>query len=208
MTPERFQEITGQYSALRVAVLGDFCLDRYLEIDPGREEISIETGLPVHNVIQVRAQPGGAGTILNNLAALGIGRIYPIGFAGFDGEGFELWRSLEWLPGVRLEHFVRTVQRRTFTYCKPLIRAVGRPPMELNRLDIKNWTPTPGLLQGLLINRLAAVAEFVDAIIVLNQVDLPETGVVTQKVLGVLAGLVQNRPELIVLADSRRGLRG
>lgn len=208
MTPERFQEITGQYSALRVAVLGDFCLDRYLEIDPGREEISIETGLPVHNVIQVRAQPGGAGTILNNLAALGIGRIYPIGFAGFDGEGFELWRSLEWLPGVRLEHFVRTVQRRTFTYCKPLVRAVGRPPMELNRLDIKNWTPTPGLLQGLLINRLAAVAEFVDAIIVLNQVDIPETGVVTQKVLGVLAGLVQTRPELIVLADSRRGLRG
>lgn len=208
MTPERFQEITSQYSALRIAVLGDFCLDRYLELDPGREEISIETGLPVHNVVNVRAQPGGAGTILNNLAALGIGRIYPVGFVGFDGEGFELWRSLEWVPGVRLDHLVRTLQRRTFTYCKPLIRSTGQPPVELNRLDTKNWTPTPALLQGLLINRLRAVADSVDAIIVLSQVDVPETGVITQKLLATLAEVAQQNPELIVLADSRRGLRG
>lgn len=208
MTPERFQAITTQYSSLRIAVLGDFCLDRYLEIDPAREELSIETGLPVHNVVNVRAQPGGAGTILNNLAALGIGVIYPIGFAGYDGEGFELWHALEWLPGVQMQHFVRTVQRRTFTYCKPLLRAPNQAPVELNRLDLKNWTPTPALLQGLLINRLQAVANFADAIIVLDQVDMPETGVVTQKVLGALGDVLRDEPQLFVLADSRRGLRG
>ena len=27
-------------------------LDRYLEIDPARAEVSIETGLPVHNVME------------------------------------------------------------------------------------------------------------------------------------------------------------
>src|SRR5215471_1931629 len=163
MTPQRFHEITAQYSSLKIALLGDFCLDRYLEIDPGREERSIETGLPVYNVVNVRPQPGGAGTILNNLAALGIGAIYPIGFAGFDGEGFELWRALEWLPGVKLTHFVRTEQRRTFTYCKPLLCGPNQPPVELNRLDSKNWTPTPALLQGLLINGLMAAAEVADA---------------------------------------------
>ena len=56
---------------------GDFCLDRYLEIDPTRKEVSIETGLPVHNVANVRPQPGGAGTILNNLVALGVGVTSP-----------------------------------------------------------------------------------------------------------------------------------
>src|SRR5712671_5335532 len=120
MTPERFQAITERYRELSIAVLGDFCLDRYLEIDPAKEEISLETGLPVHNVVNVRAQPGGAGTILNNLAALGVGAIYPISFIGEDGEGLELLNALSKRPGVRMDYVVRTAQRRTFTYCKPL----------------------------------------------------------------------------------------
>ena len=43
MTPERFNAITGQYRRLSIAIAGDFCLDRYLEIDPARQEISLET---------------------------------------------------------------------------------------------------------------------------------------------------------------------
>lgn len=207
MTPERFESLSFLYPTLRVGVLGDFCLDRYLEIDPGRTEISLETGLPVHNVVNVRPQPGGAGTIVNNLSALGIGLIFPIGFAGQDGEGYELWRALERLPGVRMDYFARTVQRRTFTYCKPLVVTSNQPPVELNRLDLKNWTPSPALLQGLLINRLRSLAPGLDALIVLDQVDVPETGVVTRKVLEALKHLVAAHPALPILADSRRGLR-
>ena len=105
MSPDRFQEITSKYALLRIGVVGDFCLDRYLEIDPAKQETSIETGLPVHNVVNVRSQPGAAGTILNNLVALGIGEIYPVGFAGEDGEGFELQATLRNQRGVRLDHF-------------------------------------------------------------------------------------------------------
>ncbi len=145
MTAQRFEAITGQYSGLRVAVVGDFCLDRYLEIDPARKEVSLETGLAVHNVVRTRCQPGGAGTILNNLAALGVAEMFPAGFAGEDGEGYELKRGLASLPGVRGEAFFLTEERRTFTYAKPLLIWPGRPPRELNRLDSKNWTPTrPG----------------------------------------------------------------
>src|ERR1041384_1284234 len=121
MNSDRFEAITSQYPRLRVAVVGDFCLDRYLEIDPARQEVSIETGLPVYNVTNVRAQPGGAGTVLNNLAALGVGAIYPVGFAGEDGEGYELRRALAAKPGVRLDYFLPASDRHTFTYCKPLI---------------------------------------------------------------------------------------
>src|ERR1043166_649769 len=120
MTPERFHTITSRYEKLRIAVVGDFCLDRYLEIDPAKAEVSIETGLPVHNVVNVRAQPGAAGTILNNLVALGVGEIFPVGFCGEDGEGYELKRALEAKPGVKLSQFIQTTERRTFTYCKPL----------------------------------------------------------------------------------------
>ena len=72
MTPDRFRAITSRYSDLRIAVIGDVCLDRYFEIDPAKAEKSIETGLTVHNIVNVRCQPGAAGTILNNLVALGV----------------------------------------------------------------------------------------------------------------------------------------
>src|SRR5438270_8157820 len=114
MTGPRFKTITEKYSRLRIAIVGDFCLDRYLEIDPAKREISIETGLPVHNVVNVRSQPGGAGTILNNLSALGVGAIFPVGFCGEDGEGFELRRALQHKSGIQLNHFVQTEPRRTF----------------------------------------------------------------------------------------------
>lgn len=205
MDPARFHSLAKRYPGLRLAVLGDFCLDRYLEIDPDKKETSLETGLPVLNVVNVRAQPGGAGTILNNLAALGVGTLYPIGFAGVDGEGFELCRALEAVPGVRLDHFIRTAERRTFTYCKPLIVAPGKSPVELNRLDSKNWSPTPATLQEALLSHFLEVAPALDAAIVLDQVDVPETGVVTRRVLQNL--ITRKAPELLILADSRRGLR-
>ena len=204
----RFDAITGRYPQLQLAVLGDFCLDRYLEIDPAKSEVSLETGLPVHNVVNVRAQPGGAGTVLNNLAALGIGRIYPVGLIGDDGEGYELSRAIEQLPAVRMTHFIRTRHRRTFTYCKPLIVAPDKPPVELNRLDLKNWTPTSAWLEALVIDELQKVSMEVDGIVVLDQVEVPETGVVTRKVIAALERLIGAKPDLLVLADSRRGLKG
>ena len=205
---ERFDELTARYSKLRVAVLGDFCLDRYLEIDPAKGEMSIETGLPVHNVIRVRAQPGAAGTILNNLVALGVGTLHPIGFCGVDGEGFELRHALGSMAGVRLDSFVEAEDRRTFTYCKPLVIAEGQPPRELSRLDTKNWSATPEAVEGRIIANLEALAGEVDAMIVLDQVDHPGTGVVTGAVLEAVGRLRGRCPSLWIMADSRRGLGG
>jgi rfaE bifunctional protein kinase chain/domain len=208
VNPQRCREITARYAGMRVALLGDFCLDRYLEIDPARSETSIETGLPVHNVVNVRAQPGGAGTILNNLSALGVGTILPVGFHGVDGEGFELARAVAARRGVDAAHLLETPQRRTFTYCKPLVLEPGRPPRELSRLDTKNWTPTPPEVEERVIAALRAAARTADAVIVLDQVDIAETGVVTRRVLEAVAGVIASRPKLPIIADSRRGLVG
>ncbi|MGA2034309.1 MAG: PfkB family carbohydrate kinase [Thermoguttaceae bacterium] len=208
MNHQRLCEITDRYSRLRMAVLGDFCLDRYLEIDPARAETSLETGLPVYNVMRTRAQPGAAGTVLSNLVALGVGEIWPVGFVGDDGEGFELRRALQVLPGVRMEALLETPRRRTFTYCKPLVIEPKKPPRELNRLDTKNWTPTPPAVEDQLIAALRQHAGRLDALVIMDQVDLAETGVVTRRVLEAVADMACRREQLLILADSRRGLRG
>jgi rfaE bifunctional protein kinase chain/domain len=199
--------LAERYARLRLAVVGDFCLDRYLEIDPARQERSLETGRVVHNVVRVRSQAGAAGTILNNLVALGVGEINAVGFAGIDGEGFELRRALAALPGVRLEHFLDAEQVRTFTYCKPLVLHPDRPPEELERLDSKNRLATPDDLQDRLIRAVESLAARVDAFILMDQVDLADTGVITRRLRDTFAAITQRRPELLVFADSRRGLR-
>ena len=207
MNADRFEAITRQYGGLRVAVIGDFCLDRYLEIDPAKKETSIETGLPVYNVTSVRAQPGGAGTVLNNFVALGVGTIFPVGFAGEDGEGYELCRALAAKPGVRLDQFIQTSDRHTFTYCKPLVMEPGKAPRELNRLDKKNWTPTPAALTERLRAAVNSVAKDVDAFVLLGQVDEPETGVLTTGVLETIGALARATLQRWILADNRRSLR-
>ncbi len=194
MTDARFQEITGRYPALRIAVVGDFSLDRYLEIDPAKAENSIETGRPVHNITATRAQPGAAGTVLANLSALSIGELWPVGFCGCDGEGFELQHALQALPGVRMDYFFASETQRTFTYCKPLVMEPNQPPRELNRLDTKNWHPTPDALQKKLTDAVGALAGKVDAMIILDQVDEPETGVATKRVLQAIHTAFGNAP--------------
>lgn len=207
MNAGRFAAITGRYPQLRLAVVGDFCLDRYLEIDPAKTETSIETGLPVYNVVNVRAQPGGAGTVLNNLVALGVGQIFPVGFCGDDGEGYELRRALAALSGVHLDFFLQTPARRTFTYGKPLIVMANQPPRELNRLDQKNWTPTPPAVIAQLRAHLMTVADRVDGLVVLGQEDDQATGVLTPELLDALSRIAGANPGQLILADSRRSLR-
>ncbi|MBS0662892.1 MAG: carbohydrate kinase [Verrucomicrobia bacterium] len=206
MSPQRFSELTTRFSHLRVGVVGDVSLDRYFDIDPARAEISLETGLPVHNVVRVRCSPGAAGNILQNLGALGARPLYPVGFCGDDGEGFELLKALRRVPGVQLDHFQRTAERRTFTYTKPLLQAPPKAPVELSRLDLKNWEPTPADLEARLIASLRALAPSLDALVVMDQAGVPGVGVVSDAVLATVGELAAARPSLVVTADSRHGL--
>ena len=143
---------------------------------------------------------------MNNLVALGIGEVHAVGFCGDDGEGYELRRALAARPGVDpVEHFLTAASRRTPVYCKPMVIEPGRPPRELNRLDSKNWTPTPEDLQRDLADRVLVLAGRVDALLLLDQVDRPGTGVVTGPVKQAAHAALADHPGLVVLADSRRG---
>jgi bifunctional ADP-heptose synthase (sugar kinase/adenylyltransferase) len=95
MTPERLKQLLESFPSRRVAVVGDFFLDKYLETDPKLVETSVETGKPAHQVVDIRRSPGAAGTVVNNLAALGAGTLHAIGAIGDDGEGYDLWNELE-----------------------------------------------------------------------------------------------------------------
>lgn len=199
------ERILCRIPALTVGVLGDLFLDRYLDIDAALTEPSIETGLDAYQVIRVRNYPGAAGTVISNLAALGVGRICAISLIGEDGEGDDLHRALDEL-GIVDTNWVYLGDRRTFhtpTYTKPMLCRGETPPRELNRLDIKNRNPIRPAAEDLILGALRDVWSQVDALVVLDQVSEEGCGVVTARVREQLARLAEEEPTRFVLADSR-----
>jgi rfaE bifunctional protein kinase chain/domain len=188
---------------LTIGVLGDLFLDRYLDLDASLTEPSLETGLDAYQVVNVRAQPGAAGTVINNLVALGVGRVCPIAVLGDDGEGYELRQALHGQRVVDTAGLLSASQRRTPTYTKPMLCEREKAPRELNRLDIKNRRPMPGALEEQIIARLREIWPRLDALVVLDQVSETDCGVVTTRVRDRLAELALETPSRFVLADSR-----
>ena len=197
----RLKELLDGFSQIRIAVIGDFFLDKWLLIDRGLDEPSIETGLTAYQVTEKRLAPGAAGTVTNNLAALGVGNIYAVGFVGDDGEGFELIQGLG-DTGVKTDYLYRTKDAFTASYIKPLF--MKQPHFEeTHRLDIRNRQKTPAAIEDIIIENLYKVCGDVDAVIALDQVIEENTGAVTVRVRDALAELGRTRPDLIVYADSR-----
>ena len=203
LTAEAIEQVLTRLPNLAVGVLGDLFLDRYLDLDAALTESSIETGLDAYQVVRVRSYPGAAGTVLNNLVALGVGRVVPVALIGDDGEGYELRQALGAMPAVDASAVLSATDRRTPTYTKPMLGAAGVPPRELNRLDIKNRTPTPADAEDAVMRALRARWADCAAWVVLDQVSEADCGVVTARVRAELARLAAADPARFVLADSR-----
>lgn len=206
MLDDILESILSRIPSLRIAVVGDLFLDRYLDIDAGLTEPSIETGLDAYQIHRVRSFPGASGTVINNLAALGVRHIVPVAVIGDDGEGYELGQALERLQVVDRKWIVQDGSRRTPTYTKPMLEEPGRPARELNRLDIKNRTPTPAALEVRVCAAICQVEGEVDALLILDQVSEENCGVVTDRIRNELSELGARRPQLLTLADSRERL--
>jgi len=202
MKPERLKHLLDAMRPARVAIVGDFFLDAYLIIDPRLQEVSIETGLPAHQVVELRPSPGAAGSVATKVAALGVQTIHAVTMLGDDGNGYDLAREMR-AVGVRFEHVVTRPDRFTPTYGKPMLRRPNGTEEEISRIDIKNRRPAPREVEDSVIGSLRTLAPEVDGIIVIDQVEQRNCGVVTDRVREELASLGAEQPRLFILADSR-----
>lgn len=202
MDEMRLRQLLAGFPQIRVLVIGDFFLDKYLELDRCLSETSLETGLEAYQVLGVRCSPGAAGTVTNNLRALGVA-VTALGVIGDDGEGYELKRALM-ARGVDIGPLIEHPERFTPTYTKPMMHEADGRVHELNRLDVKNRSPLPDALQTQISQRLRALAPSVDGIVVADQVPEANCGVITGQVRATLDNLGQQYPDLIIVVDSRK----
>ena len=193
-------EILAALPRMSALVVGDICLDRWCTYDPATAEPSRETGIPRLGVVSTEVTPGAGGTVANNLAALGVGRVAVLGAIGDDGFGSELARALG-RRGISSDLCVRSPEIQTFTYTKLINKSTGVEDQP--RVDFINTAPLPASMERLILDRVQQAIEAFDVILISDQAETSQGGVVTPAVRDLLADLAPNYREKVFFADSR-----
>ena len=192
--------ILAAFPRTSALVVGDICLDRWCTYDPATSEPSRETGIPRLGVVATETTPGAGGTVANNLAALGIGRVAAIGAVGDDGFGYELKRALE-QRGISPDLLITSPDLPTFTYTKLLNSQNGDEDQP--RVDFIYTKPLPNAVENEMIERIRANAPAFDVILVSDQAETSQGGVITGRIRDLLSELAGAQPEKVIWVDSR-----
>jgi rfaE bifunctional protein kinase chain/domain len=195
MKKEQLKKILDNISNVKIAVVGDFCLDSYWFIDETMSEISIETNQITRPVRTQRYSLGGAGNVTNNLAAMGVKDIRAFGVIGTDPFGTEMVRIMD-RTGIKTNNLLfQNECWSTHTYSKPYI-----DDAELNRIDFGNYNVLSTKTADLLIANLIMEIQEVDVVLVNQQVP---SGIHTPYFKQELLRVIQKFPEKMFIVDSR-----
>ena len=201
METQRLEAILSNFASCKVAVLGDFFLDLYIQLDRSLSEFSLETHKEAFQAVNWRGQPGAAGVATNNLIAMGA-KSAAIGYTGQDGNGYTLRQALQGRQ-VSLEYFLESPDRFTPTYTKPMMREVDGANIELNRIDLINRSPNPEALNEALAENVLRAIEAYDGILVVEQVRLDGYGTLSPTLRRALTEASARHPEKPIMVDSR-----
>jgi len=199
MTRSQLTDLLSRLHSVSVGVVGDFCLDAYWQLDEGETELSLETGKPTFAVAQQHYSLGGAGNVVNNIAALGVDRIYAYGVLGEDLFGEELLRRLKTV-NTDIGGLIRQeADWQTSVYAKPY-----RGPEEQSRIDFGRANVLSQDSEQQLIAALTEGIVRLDALAVNQQI--PKS-IFTPGVIAALNNLALQYPEKVFLVDSRHRIR-
>ena len=195
MKKEQLEKIIHDIQAVKIAVVGDFCLDAYWFIDESKSEISIETGEITRPVKQQRYSLGGAGNVTNNITAMGVKDVRAFGVIGSDPFGTEMVKVMR-ENGINPDNLlVQEKDWSTHVYTKPYVKDV-----EQGRIDFGNFNQLSKKTANQLIQKLENAIPDVDIVIVNQQV---LSGIHTPYFRNELTDLILRFPEKIFIVDSR-----
>ncbi|MBN2553341.1 MAG: HAD family hydrolase [Spirochaetales bacterium] len=192
---ETIERLLAALPGLHVGIIGDFCLDAYLEVDMSASETSLETGLPTRPVARQRYSLGGAGNVAANLKAMGVGTVRCFGVSGDDPFGGQMRRIM---AESGIEAGELAVQDRgwdTHVFTKVLIGE-----QEQSRLDFGNFNDLQPAIADRLLSDLRRRIPELDLLIVNQQV---YRGIHRRSFREGLIELLSGQPRLLSIVDSR-----
>ncbi len=167
---ERLLRLVKAFRGRRLAVVGDWMLDRYVWGTATR--LSPEAAVPVIDFTKQRDYPGGAGNVAANLAALGA-RIEPFGVIGDDEPGRALRACLRAMK-VSEKGFLVDPSRPTTLKTRIIARH-----QQVVRVDHESRAPLSAEIEARLIRRILAALGRVNALVISDY----DKGVVTDSVV-------------------------
>jgi rfaE bifunctional protein kinase chain/domain len=195
MDTNKLKTIIEQTGNVKIAVVGDFCLDAYWFIDESKSEISVETGNATQPIRQQKYSLGGAGNVTNNLAAMGVGDVRAFGVIGDDPFAAAMVTLMQ-KAGIKTNNLLTQKNNwSTHVYAKPYILDV-----EQNRIDFGNFNKLSNTVANQLIQNLKNEIPEVDVVIINEQVI---SGIHTNYFKKKLVDLIQQFPDKIFIVDSR-----
>ena len=127
-------ELIENFGSPKVALVGDFLLDKYVYGDV--ERISPEAPVPILNVVDSESRVGGAGNVAATVLAMG-GQVSCIGVIGDDVAGAEL-TSLLRTAGAETESLITQGERPTIVKSRYVGLAQHRHRQQMFRVDTED----------------------------------------------------------------------
>jgi D-beta-D-heptose 7-phosphate kinase / D-beta-D-heptose 1-phosphate adenosyltransferase len=154
--------LVERFKRPRLAVVGDLMLDRYVFGDA--ERISPEAPVQILRADEDDTRLGGAGSVVNNLLALGAD-VAVFGVLGADDSGDHVMRDLK-KAGARTAGVVRVKGRRTTIKTRFVGRAQHRHPQQVLRVDWEDLSPLGPAVEKQLVARFRAFLRSADAVVI------------------------------------------
>ena len=180
-------DIVRNFGKARVAVLGDFCLDRVIY---GKHiKFSRESPAPILRVKDkfndVKHYPGAAANVAYNLIRLGVGQVIPFSIIGEDHDG-KLLLDLFEKEGINCDNILSTKDRSTYVYEKVYAQGEGTstPFQQTYRIDSGSSHSISKELESELLRCLLSLQDKFDLLIVSDYLK----GIVTPEILGMVSG--------------------
>ena len=191
----QLQKVLNDISKVKIAVVGDFCVDAYWFINKSKSELSIETGHMTTPVKQQEYSLGGAGNVANNLTAMGVRDVRAFGVIGYDPFGAEMVKIME-ENGINPQNLILQKENwSTLVYTKPIIDDV-----EQSRIDFGNFNEMTNETADKLLELLRFEIPQVDLIIINQQV---LAGIHTEYFRNKLVQVIKDFTEKIFIVDCR-----
>jgi len=198
LSRQRLGEILQKFKGTSVAVVGDFYLDRY--ISGSMESISREAAVPVVRIQSDVYSPGAAGNTAYNLCSLGAD-VIAVGVIGPDLSG-EIMKKEFAARGIHAEHLLPAKGRHTATFNKVYASSYHGKKQQVARFDRENDSPISPETEARIIEALERIAGECHTIVAADYAEIPDTGVLTKKVLAKVASLSRER-DILSIGDSR-----
>jgi rfaE bifunctional protein kinase chain/domain len=193
-------ELLRNFEKKTVLVIGDYCVDEYLEGDV--QSIAPEAPVPRVRIGNKWVRMGAAGNVVLGIRALGA-RTFAAGIIGDDAISKELVKNLE-EHVVHTEGLVFQKGRITPKFSRILAGGVHYPKQHVIRFDAENEEDVREESVKSLIEFIRNNSEEFDAIIVADY-DEVDKGVIKRELLDAIVKVADEKG-IILIGDSRKNL--